>query len=433
MINKMSEKELLLKNVNEIKIICFNILYNHSDELELSINEVFRIVGLYFGVSRVYIFENYNNDLFCKNTFEWCASGIKPEKQNLQTISYKDDLADSWYDNFDENGNLFCPNIFDLPKEHIAVLEPQGIVALLQCFIKVDDKIVGYMGVDDCVGDCVWNEEKIETLELISRLVSTYLIKERKDKEIEQSVELINGLLENTDDLVFLIDKNTRELTYLNGRGKELYLKDNFVEECYNIYKSKKSTKRLVILSYKERANGIIRILARTQVSQLVVQLEVSEFKWETDEVISFTASNVNEIYEINEKLIRTIDHAKKANSKKAEYLVKMSHELRTPMNVIVGITDLVLAGENKNKDYANDLGSLIDSANLLIELINGSLDEISATEELIEDDKEPSQDKRIDALIKSKKLEYLEVNERVGELSTTWGLIKESEKIDRF
>lgn len=385
MINKISEEELLQKNANEVKILCFDLLYNHNTKLEIALDEVFRIVGLYFGVSRVYIFENYDNNLFCKNTFEWCASGIKAEKENLQTISYEDDLGGTWYDNFDENGKLYCSNILELPIEHIRILEPQGIKSLLQCFIKVDGKIVGYMGFDDCTGNCIWDEEKIETLQLISSLVATYLIKERANKKIEQSLELINGLLENTDDLVFLIDKKSGELTYLNGRGKEQYLKDNFVENCYEIYKNKKSNNELVLLSYTEKESGIIRILARTKVSQIVVQIEAVEFKWESNEVISFTASDVTEIYEINEKLIRIIDIAKKANSKKAEYLIRMSHELRTPMNSIVGITDLILSGETKKQDYTKDLNNLVDSAKELIELIDKSVDEINDNEDLIE------------------------------------------------
>lgn len=430
MIKKVTDEELLKKSANELKIICFNMLYNHNDELKIALDEVFRMVGLYFGVSRVYVFENYNNDLFCKNTFEWCAAGIKAEKQNLQTISYKDDLGGTWYDNFDENGNFYCSNVLELPSEHVAILEPQGIVSMLQCFIKVNEKIVGYMGFDDCTGNCVWSEEKIETLQLISGLVSTYLIKAREDKEIEQSLELINGLLENTDDLVFLIDKKSEKLTYLNGRGKEQYLKDNFVEECYKVYKNKKSTKGLVVLSYNERVSGIIRILVRTEVSQLVVQVEVAEFKWETNQVISFTASDVTEIYEINENLIKIIDIAKKANLKKAEYLIRMSHELRAPMRVIVSVTELILSGKNKKQDYAKDLSSLIDSAKELIALIDESVDEISDTEELVEKLKGPSEAESIEVLIKSKELERLEVNERVKEFAKRAELVKASEKI---
>lgn len=241
MINRISEEELNEKSTNELKILCFNMLYNYNGKFEEALNEVFRIVGLYFGVSRVYIFENYNNDLFCKNTYEWCAKGVSSEKENLQAVSYKDDLGGTWYNNFDENGVLYCSNILDLPPEHIKILRPQGIISMLQCFIKVSNKVVGYIGFDDCNGKINWSKENIETLKLISKLVATYLIKEREYKKIKQSLEFIDGILENTDDLLFLINKKSEKLSYLNGRGKASCLNDYFIEECYKVYKSKKT------------------------------------------------------------------------------------------------------------------------------------------------------------------------------------------------
>ena len=69
----------------------FNKLYEAQD-LERCIQEILEIIGRHFDVSRVYIFENSDDDQYCTNTFEWCNEGIPPEKENLRHISYEDDL-----------------------------------------------------------------------------------------------------------------------------------------------------------------------------------------------------------------------------------------------------------------------------------------------------------------------------------------------------
>lgn len=190
-------------------------------------------------------------------------------------------------------------------------------------------------------------------------------------------------------------------------------------------------------MAYKEKIGGITRILVKNEDSQedsqLVVQIEVVELKWETNEVLSFTVSDVTEIYEINEKLIRTIDLAKKANSKKEDYLVKMNYELRTPMNAIVGITNLILDGETKKEDYIKDLAIIVEAANNLIELINESIVEISDCEELVEANESYSGVKSLNVLRKSKELERLETGERAKELAKNEVLVKEFNEINKF
>ncbi len=60
------------------------------------------IVGRQYGVSRVYIFENSEDNSVCNNTFEWCNEGITPQRDNLQNVSYTE--LQNYENNFDENG-----------------------------------------------------------------------------------------------------------------------------------------------------------------------------------------------------------------------------------------------------------------------------------------------------------------------------------------
>ena len=70
----------------------FRMLYDSVD-IKTAINQILEIVGRAYDVSRVYIFENSEDNLHCNNTFEWCNEGVTPEINNLQHLSYTEDLG----------------------------------------------------------------------------------------------------------------------------------------------------------------------------------------------------------------------------------------------------------------------------------------------------------------------------------------------------
>ena len=72
------------------------------DDITLSI---LKSVGKYTAADRAYIFEwsSEKKESF-KNTFEWCASGIEPQIQNLQKVPVC--LIQNWVETFIQKKNI---------------------------------------------------------------------------------------------------------------------------------------------------------------------------------------------------------------------------------------------------------------------------------------------------------------------------------------
>lgn len=197
----------------------FQRLYQSGD-VDEAVHAVLKLAGERFNVSRAYIFENTEDDLYCRNTFEWCNKGITPQKSQLLMVSYEDDLGGTYQQNFNEDGIFYCPDIAQLPEEQYEVLAPQGIKSMLQCAILDQGAFKGYVGFDEDSGKRLWTQEQINALTLISELLSVFLLKKRAQDRTAATAASLRLLLDNQNAWIYLIDPETHELFYINQKTK---------------------------------------------------------------------------------------------------------------------------------------------------------------------------------------------------------------------
>jgi diguanylate cyclase (GGDEF)-like protein len=155
----------------------FQQLYESRD-LDATINSLLTFIGSHFNVSRVYIFENNEDNTCCSNTFEWCNAGIQPEKDNLQNLSYETDLA-GWPEVYGETGILYCADISELEPHIREIVEPQGIKSMLHCAIMDRGVFRGYVGFDECTATCLWTQGQVDTLKILAEMMAVFLVKQR--------------------------------------------------------------------------------------------------------------------------------------------------------------------------------------------------------------------------------------------------------------
>lgn len=214
-----SDEEPGLADDNLVRY-AFQRLYS-SQNVQRSVNDILELVGRKMNVSRVYIFENSDDNRYCSNTFEWCNDGIEPEIQNLQGISYEEDIA-GYVDMYNEQGIFYCPDIDELPENIYNIVAPQGIKSLLHCAIRDGGVFRGYIGFDECVELRYWTKEQIQTLTYFSEMLSMFLLKQRKQEKVLNYAQELQTILDNQNAWIYIIDPEDCRLKYLNAKTREL-------------------------------------------------------------------------------------------------------------------------------------------------------------------------------------------------------------------
>ncbi len=271
----------------------FRVLYNSKD-LYSAIESVLEIVGLQFDVSRVYIFESSHDGIYCKNTFEWCNSGIEPQIDYLKHVSYRDELGRNYMDNFNEDGIFYCADIHQLPKYHYEIVAKQGIKSMLQCAVLDNGEFRGYVGFDECRQNRYWTQDQIEALVFISEILSVFLLKNRAESVLKQESTGLLDLLNNQNSWIYVIDPKSYEILFLNKKTNEYCPTAKIGMLCYNIFMERTSPcpfcplKRL--FESKESQNDEIYI----PTFKVWVDVDATCVKWKGKEAVMLSCRDIN-------------------------------------------------------------------------------------------------------------------------------------------
>jgi len=192
----------------------FRCIYESKD-FEKTISEILDMLGRYFSVSRVYIFESTSDGKVGQNTFEWCNVGITSCRDTYQYMMYSQGDG-NYIDSFDEDGIFYCSNPAELPKWQRDVLLPRLFKTVVQCAISKDGEFRGFIGFDDCLLQRVWMKEQIGTMAHISKMISEFIMKHRETQIVELHKENLQMILDNEGVWVYVITPQSYTLLFAN-------------------------------------------------------------------------------------------------------------------------------------------------------------------------------------------------------------------------
>lgn len=116
---------------------------------EISINILLEYLGQSLNGERVYIFEETEGRAF-DNTYEWCAEGVVPQKENLKKVPFS--VVSMWYQRFQKGKSVIIKNLENIREKDPDIyeyLKPQSIQSLIVSPLMDEKEIIGFYGVDN--------------------------------------------------------------------------------------------------------------------------------------------------------------------------------------------------------------------------------------------------------------------------------------------
>lgn len=117
---------------------------------EQSIIDLLAYLGQTLQSERVYIFEESEEENAFDNTYEWCADGIDPQKENLQAVPYE--VVEPWYQKFCAGENVMIKDVEGIRETEPVIyeyLEPQKIHSVIVSPLLSEERVIGFYGVDN--------------------------------------------------------------------------------------------------------------------------------------------------------------------------------------------------------------------------------------------------------------------------------------------
>jgi len=166
-----------------------------TDTFDQNIMEALADIGAYCGASRSYIFEFRGAEAFMDNTYEWCAEDVRPEMDNLQNLPTT--LFPWWMAHLRNGEIIYTRDISLLPQEASAereILEPQGVKSIIVLPLTIQNRLIGFIGLDNVRGTEEWSDEAVALLRIYSDFLGNVFERRQNWKELQdQNLALLEA------------------------------------------------------------------------------------------------------------------------------------------------------------------------------------------------------------------------------------------------
>lgn len=190
------EKELGLEFQLEFQLMLADIstklLDLNQNNYNKTLNYILKEIGKFFEVDRSYIFE-LKNDNKMSNTHEWCARGIKSQKEKLQQVPT--DIFPWWMEKMRNNEHINIKNVEKMNENAAAeqkMLREQGIQSCVVMPIFIDNEFFGFFGFDSVRKNMSFDQHNIKLLKIITDDITQSLKNYLQEKRIAELYHELN-------------------------------------------------------------------------------------------------------------------------------------------------------------------------------------------------------------------------------------------------
>ena len=197
MLFSIASNAVKTKNLNDFQDKCLSIMANILD------------------VSRIYIFKHdYLTDRM-DNTFEWVASGITPQKDNLQGVPAS--LVPWWMDRVKKNMIIKYNDIENISDKQVKkILKSQQVKSILVVPLFLAGKYYGFIGFDKCRYKRIWEIEDIRLLQTVAHIITGVIEHGQAEEKTKESEERYRTLFESAAEGILIAAIKTKKFKYAN-------------------------------------------------------------------------------------------------------------------------------------------------------------------------------------------------------------------------
>lgn len=146
-ISQKTRKRLEFSN----RIVGYADILSRQKDWRQVVKMALESMGEFYKADRAYLFEETPGQSgYWSNTFEWCAPGVSPQKQNLQQVPPEG--AERWMEAFRTQGSVILYNLEPLRKKsplEWEILSRQDIQRVIAVPLMSSGQVAGFIGVDN--------------------------------------------------------------------------------------------------------------------------------------------------------------------------------------------------------------------------------------------------------------------------------------------
>lgn len=161
--------------------------------------EILERLGKAAGVSRLYLFRNFNDpggELMTSQLFEWSMERDLSQTENpeCQVHNWHGGGMERWIPIL-SRGETIHGHVKDFPDSERALLAPQGIQSILVVPIHVESHWWGFMGFDECLRERDWSSAEIDALKAAADTLGVAIERALLDEQRRQLQENLQEAL----------------------------------------------------------------------------------------------------------------------------------------------------------------------------------------------------------------------------------------------
>ncbi len=179
-------------------------------KIDRGIETALRLIGLFAGVDRSYMFLFDESKTLMSNRYEWVNDGVLPQKDSLQGLP----LADfSWLmSSLNAGKSVVVSDTRNLPsqaKNEARVFESGSIKSLICLPLVSRSQIVGFIGFDAVKRRQQWSDNVVKLLQIVGSMFVNAVERKRSDEKIQTSERTYRSIFENTGTATTIIERDT--------------------------------------------------------------------------------------------------------------------------------------------------------------------------------------------------------------------------------